>query len=635
MKSELLIPVRRVERMRGRFAWGEAISLVSAYAEDRLPLRQLAADLRRELKCSARLGRVSSLPCALIVRRDNRIRHHDGYRISIQTSGIEIASRTTAGTYYAVQTLRELVRINGKTIPCCRISDHPDFVRRGVYLDCSRGKVPTVDTLKLLIEYLASCKINELELYIENVFAFASHPEIGKGFSSFTPDDLLNVQEHCRLHHVRFVPSLASFGHMEKILGLPEFQHLGEMPGFRGLPGGTTLYPGDPASIRLMADLYGDFLPLFDSVDFNACGDEPWELGKGRSKRRAKRTGVGRVYLDFILKLHRLCERHGKRMNLWADIVLNHPELIPEIPGDIVMLNWCYESGGALVGRTPELSNAGLSVVVCPGTSGWRSHGTRLKNATRNVAEFAAEGRRCGAEGLLNTDWGDGGHRNPIGVSFHGFAHGAAHAWNGRAVDDARFTEIFSRHVLGDSGSAAAIRAIGSTQDRAGATLYDTITESMRGGDFLRGMSPITPVGMWPTYRGESLTTASEKGCRRVVDQLAAARRLLNASRGGAAVCRLVREDLKLAADLDSLACRKILTARAAKNGETVPLKTLRKLAGDTRRVAERFESNWLKRNRPSRLKDNLKLFERSAGEMRMVMHNAPKPSTRRRAANS
>ena len=51
----------------------------------------------------------------------------------------------------------------------------------------------------------------------------------------------------------------------------------------------------------------------------------------------SERTGVGRVYLDFILKIRQLCLKHNKRVNMWGDIVLKHPEIIPSIPKDIVM----------------------------------------------------------------------------------------------------------------------------------------------------------------------------------------------------------------------------------------------------------------------------------------------------------
>ncbi|MHC5018151.1 MAG: hypothetical protein ACYTFP_06185, partial [Planctomycetota bacterium] len=135
-------------------------------------------------------------------------------------------------------------------LPCCEVEDAPDFNRRGIYHDCSRGKVPTLQTLKQLVERLAHWKINELQLYIENVFTFARHPEIGEGYSPLTADEIVALQEHCRMHHVGLVGSLASFGHMEKILSLPAYRHLGEMPGFRGYPGGTCLCPTDPGSIK-------------------------------------------------------------------------------------------------------------------------------------------------------------------------------------------------------------------------------------------------------------------------------------------------------------------------------------------------------------------------------------------------
>src|SRR5579864_7858347 len=50
---------------------------------------------------------------------------------------------------------------SGQVLPVLRITDKPDFVRRGVMLDISRDKVPTMDTLYALVDRLADWKINE------------------------------------------------------------------------------------------------------------------------------------------------------------------------------------------------------------------------------------------------------------------------------------------------------------------------------------------------------------------------------------------------------------------------------------------------------------------------------------------
>jgi len=398
----LLIPPKRTTSLPGQFKLPAACVLASPSSADLLPLRQLVGDLSR-LGVKAVIGRNAFGSAAVRVQRAPTLAMRgldsasavagDAYRLDVAPEGVTIVAATDRGAFYGVQTLRELLAVHGKTLPCQRIEDWPDFARRGVYHDCARGKVPTVATLKSLIERLARWKINELQLYIENAFTFARHPAIGKGYSPFTPEELLDVQDHCRRHHIRFVGSLSSFGHMEKTLSLPEFRHLAETPsGAVENPWGLmSLCAVDPAAAKFMGELYDEFLPLFDAADFNICCDETFDLGQGRSKARAEKIGKGQVYLDFILKLYAHCQRLGKRVNMWSDILLEHPELLPQLPRDLVMLNWDYDINGRRIARSREIADAGLPLVCCPGTNGWQSHGSRMHESMGNVRQFAAE----------------------------------------------------------------------------------------------------------------------------------------------------------------------------------------------------------------------------------------------------
>src|SRR5690606_11110804 len=204
-----------------------------------------------------------------------------------------------------------------------------------------------------------------------------------------------------------------------------------------------------------------ELAPLFDAEDFNVCCDETWELGKGRSRQEAERIGTGRLYLNYLRKLHALCRRHGKRMNAWADIVLKHPDLLSDAPKDMVLLNWEYEADGPLIPRTKEIADAGLPFVVCPGTSGWQTHGTRLTNALTNIRQFAQTGRHLGAMGLINTDWGDFGHRNTLGVSLPAMAYAAGQAWHGEGmVPSQAYVDVFTRSFFGDKVADAMSRVI-------------------------------------------------------------------------------------------------------------------------------------------------------------------------------
>jgi hypothetical protein len=494
------------------------------------------------------------------------------------------------------------------------IEDWPDFPRRGVYLDCSRGKVPKLSTLLQLVERLAHWKVNELQLYVENVFTFRRHPAIGVGYSPFTPEEIIALQDHCRSHHVRLVGSLASFGHMERILELPQYRRLGEMAGFRGLPGGTTLCPLDEGSIALVADLYSEFVPLFDAVDFNVCCDETWELGKGRSAGEVGRVGLGRVYLGFLLKLRELCGRHGKRMNAWADIVLEHPEMLGELPKDIVMLNWEYGAGGPRIARSAEIADAHLPLVVCPGTSGWLSHGSRLANAVANVANFAAEGRRRGAEGLLNTDWGDDGHRNTLGASLHGFAHGAAHSWHGAAVNDATFTERFCRQYLrqGDDRLSSYVRLLGGTHDMIRSP------SAYRVSLYRALVDPLAAPA--DAEVKDSIGQVPADGAREVIERIGAALADLPCPAGPRDEFeRLALAELALAGRMDMLAARRAIAGGMLRAGQMPPAAELNALADETAEVSGEFQSLWLARSKPSRLADNVAKLDAAVAESRRL----------------
>jgi hypothetical protein len=116
-------------------------------------------------------------------------------------------------------------------------------------------------------------------------------------------------------------------------------------------------------------------------------------------------------------------------MQFWGDIILHKSELIPELPRDLIALNWGYEANHPFEKETRAFADAGVPFYVCPGTSSWCSIAGRTQNAIENLRNSAASGLAHGAIGYLNTDWGDLGHLQYLPVSYLGFAAGAAYSW--------------------------------------------------------------------------------------------------------------------------------------------------------------------------------------------------------------
>lgn len=629
-KLPLLIPIKKQRSLPGTYKWENISTISTARYIDKAPLQQLINDLKLKCDIRAKIALNATGSGDISIQRDPTIKGNEAYRLTIKKDGITISASTDTGVYYAIQTMRDLLTISGVTVPCCQIDDSPDFSRRGVYYDVARGKVPRIETLKALIERLAHWKLNEFQIYIKNTFTWASHPTIGKGFSPYTPADILEIQSHCRLHHINFVPSIATLSHNELTLQLPEYRHLAELPGYNGWEGGTMLCPTDPKSLKLTKELHNEFIPLFESTDVNLCCDEPWELGRGRSKRKADRVGRGQVYLDFLLKIHKNCEKLGKRMNIWGDIVLKYPELIKKMPKDVVMLNWDYNAKGGNIPRTKEFVDAGLAVLACPGTSAWQRHGTDLPNSMGNVINFARTAKKLNIGGILNTDWGDFGHRNPLGVSLHGYAHGAAHSWNTKAVDDETFTEIFAKHVFNDiERMPDAIRILGECSSLPLADsrcLYHALVEPLRlpTNRFMKRFKQTPLVSHYPANFPNFIDKADPTALRSITTLLSQNDLWPKADNKLHEFEKNALADYKLAATMDLVAAQHAILGQAYRTGCPLPAVEYNDWADAMENLMIGFKGLWKLSNRPSRLSENLKLMRLAKTEARQIAKNQP-----------
>ena len=115
------------------------------------------------------------------------------YALAVAPSRITLYAEEQAGLHYAVQTLRQLVRQHGPTLPALGIRDWPTLPSRGLMLDISRRKVAALATLKHVAEQLSHYKLNVLQLYTEHTFQFPRHPKIGAGCGSLSSEDIVEL----------------------------------------------------------------------------------------------------------------------------------------------------------------------------------------------------------------------------------------------------------------------------------------------------------------------------------------------------------------------------------------------------------------------------------------------------------
>ena len=561
------------------------------------------------------------------IRTGTAPNHPEGYTLTITKKGIEISFRETGGLRAATATLRQILRHFGHRLPCLQIRDWPDFARRGVMLDISRGRVPKLETLLDLAEKLADFKVNELQLYTEHTFAYRQYKSVWQSWGALTGAEIRKLDARCRELGIDLVPNQNSFGHLRCFLEDPRLKKMAEIPepyeaetkDFLRRP--TTLAPNHPGSLPFLRGLYDELLPNFSSQFFNVGCDETWDLGKGQSKMLCEAKGKGRVYLDFLKKIHREVSGRNKRMMFWGDIILKYPQLLPElaslgtpnavparssffnkhaetVPGvpDLIALNWGYEANHPFAKEAAQFAKAKIPFYVCPGTSTWQTLIGKHDNAFANLRAAAKAGKKFGAIGFLNTDWGDGGHPQPLAVSWPLFAAGAALAWNANSLDEQSLLSALSRDVFEDPTGKVAGAAVklGFAHQKLGVTVPNetplgTALAAPRPEDrelFCRnGLK-------WSAKIPGKKIQAALKGIEKQ-------RTALSKAKPGSDSGKLLARELELAARMAAESCQFMLWQQADATGRTAAAKRLaQRGVRELRRLERDFDACWPLRNK-------------------------------------
>lgn len=439
---------------------------------------------------------VTSAPKEILYYQDNNLLH-DAYELFITPSDVRIHFKTPEGRFYALQTLRQIiVQRTENRLQCVHVSDQATFHNRAILLDVSRDRMPRMSTLFQLIDFWASLKINQLHLYIEHTFCFSQHKKVWKHASAFSHGDIQKIDNYCMQRNIELIPTLNSFGHMERWLKFPEYQHLAETPhGYTDKEGifhthASTLSPVVKEVIPFLDSLFEEFLPNFKSSRCNFGADEPFELGIGRSKQLCERKGIGTVYVEFLNTIHKLLEKRGKESLCYGDIIVKYPEHIHKLPAHMSVLDWGYEANHPFDKEAALFEQSRIPFYLCAGTSAWNSIGGRWHNARENILNAGTQADHHGADGLIVCEWGDNGHMQQYPIAFPGYLLGAASAWNPHAAHSVEMESALALFMF--------------SKEKSAKTLANVLLDMGSLCDTLPSLSNATILGVLPLlYRND------------------------------------------------------------------------------------------------------------------------------------
>ncbi len=443
----LYIRLARDAAGEDRFAAGELAAILSAHCATPIPIAE-SPDGTGPSIVFKRTGPVASLP---VPGERPGPGSREAYRLKITPGGGEIEAISSAGLYYAVQTLRQLVEGDGcGALPEVEIHDWPALAYRGTMVDMSHGALPTENEVKRQIDFLARWKANQYYIYSEGAIELDGYPLLNPE-GRFSKEQIRRIIAYGRERHVDVIPFLELYGHLHDLLRIELYSGLG------AFPHSVELDPANPDAMRLLADWAGQILDLFPSPFVHVGFDETWRI-EDVAKKRGNTTPAA-LFVEQLGNVAKLFSQHGKTVMAWADVMVKYPDTIDRLPQGLIPVAWAYEAQPDIKKWLDPLVARHLPHFIQSGIANWEQIALNFDMTFSNIDNFLAAGRRSGALGMINSVWTDSA-QTLLRLTWPAMAYGAAAPWQSAPMDRDGFFGQYATLMYGGASAPEVAAAL-------------------------------------------------------------------------------------------------------------------------------------------------------------------------------
>jgi len=377
-----------------------------------------------------------------------------GYVLDVRRDGIEATATTDQGLFYASRTFEQLAR--SSEVPAMQIVDWPSVQNRMVLYDVRDNSVQ-LPYMKRWIDRLSEFKVGQLMLYMEDDFAYRSHPYLGR-LHTFTHEKARELVAHARERFLEIVPQLASFGHGWGLLKheeLKELRHAGSAEQFS---------PCCEKTYEVFRALYNELIEAFPQsklfhVGFDEVGGyHPGHLWNLSQDVRCRQTlcmlgdeGLFGLHAD---RLKTIVEGLGREMMIWHDELWDKQDLRHKIDKNTHLVIWIYERSEDFHEIRKFKEWEFKKIWAAPAVHGFNDVYQQIPTSFGNIAGIVRAAVEEKLQGVITTTWGmcRGGNAENY---LYGLAYAAQVMWNSEATNIADFNRRFAAAWFGITKAGA------------------------------------------------------------------------------------------------------------------------------------------------------------------------------------
>lgn len=347
--------IMEVEKGQG-FKLDRRTIIVIDNDENRFNAEYLQSHLRKQFdKDRFEIRSVRRHSNNILVKLTDTIDNAESYNLIVDKDNITIIAGTTAGIFYGIQTLIQMLpseTFRAVKIPKMYICDAPRFAYRGMHLDVSRTFQST-DYIYKFIDALAYYKINNFHWHLTDDQgwrveikkypkltelgawrgphevlkpAYASGMERNGGY--YTQEEIKSIVKYASDRNINIIPEIDLPGHSKAVaVTYPEILCETHSKHYSVQWESNNVWcVGREENYEMLEDIISEMVELFPSRIFHIGGDE---VNMDSWSECPICSQINEPQNYFVRRLEKILAKYGKTMGGW-DEIMDDGELMPE-----------------------------------------------------------------------------------------------------------------------------------------------------------------------------------------------------------------------------------------------------------------------------------------------------------------
>ena len=225
-----------------------------------------------------------------------------------------------------------------------------NFETFGTMLDLSRAAAFNLKYIKNLIRKQALMGVNEIWLYVEDMYELKEYPQFGYLRGRYTEEELIEIVEYAQIFDIKVVPSMQTLGHMEQFLRWSKSRTMKDQP--------TVLMARSDETFRLIDTMFKQLKKIFKHDKIHIGLDETWGFGLGTFFKKNGFIPQIELFFEHLNKVNDLAIKNGfKEVLMWSDMpyrilskmnsyydlnITIDDSIMNQIPKNVTLVYWDY-----------------------------------------------------------------------------------------------------------------------------------------------------------------------------------------------------------------------------------------------------------------------------------------------------